>query len=216
MAEYLDLDYCADSILTEDEAWRAARMVSGAVIGQLIEGAPDVEACFVLADASDHFYDMLEQLPFAEGVLEMRFATLEGMWHPNRAQDDGLYHWPPRQQPVHGDAVALAVYHDESRYQLLNVALPLDSRTAELIRYGTHTSSESPAYAAIDSLAEHEQNRAHAYPRQVQAAAWLAREALYGAAVPIPAYSPRAMLARTKWAGHTAQSHLSQIPIFTV
>jgi len=217
MAEYLDLDYCADSLLSEEEAWLAARMISGTVMGQLIEGAPDAEACFVMTETPPQLYEALGQLSFPTGAMEMRFTTLHGVWHPNRAQDDGLYHDPPRQQQIEGDAVMVYAYNRWAEGGvLLRVALPLDSVTAQLMQHGRHTQLASPSHSALSVLRDHEAGKAQEYPRQVQAAAVLARQALYGAAVPVPAYSAKTMRNRAEWWGETANTLLSKIPVFTV
>lgn len=217
MAEYLDLDYCADTLLSEDEAWPAARMVSGVAIGQLIEGAPDEEVCFIMPQAPPQLYEALGQLSFPTGPMEVRFTTLHGVWHPNRAQDDGFYHDPPRQQQVEGDTVTIHAHTSWSEGgTLLHVALPLDAVTTQLMQYGRHSQLESPSHRALSVLRDHEAGKAHEYPRQVQAAAVLAREALYGAAVPVPAYNAQTMRKRAEWCGETASTLLSKIPVFTV
>ena len=215
MSEYLDLDYCADNTLSDEQAWRGARIISGVIFDELIQHAPDRdEACFYMQDADQALCGISEQ-PDLTGSVNLHFARLDGLWMPNRRQDDGLYHTVPRQPYLQADFMTLTVLHQKNYQQLLTVALPMDPQSAHLLRYGRSSHYGSPSHEALNAIACHDADDAMLYPRQVRAAAWLVREVIEGKTVPVPVYSPDSMKVRAKFNGKDAQYELSQIPVFT-
>lgn len=215
MSEYLDIDYCADNTLSEEQAWRGARIIGGVIFDELVQNAPDYErACFVMQDVDEVLCGVSEQ-PDLTGPMKLHFATLEGLWMPNRRQDDGLCQPTPRQPRLQADFMTLTVFHQKTYQRLLSVALPMDVPSTYLLRYGRSTQHSSPSYEARRAITCHDDDDTMLYPRHVKTAAWLVREVLEGNAVPVPVYSPRSMKARSAFSGKDAQYELSQIPVFT-
>lgn len=216
MTEYLNLDYCADTRLSEEQAWRGARIVSGVIFDQLIEGAPDPnEACFVIRDADEVLCGVSAQ-PDLTGPMRLRFEKIEGLWLPNRRQYHDSYQGLRQQPRLQADHTVLTVWHQKNNQQLLSVALPMDPQSAQLLRYGQNIQCGVPSYEALAAVDCHDADDVMLYPRHVQAAAWLTREVIQGGTVPLPVYSSNTMRARVTPATKDAQYELSQIPVFTV
>lgn len=215
MTEYMGLDYCADNRLSEEQAWRGARVIADAIRSQLIEGAPDPEACFVIQDADEILCGVSSQ-PDLAGPMELRFTDLAGEWQLNRQQHRGIFRTNPTVRQA--DFSVLSIYHQKTYERIANVVLPMDGTSTQLLRYGISRIAASPSHDAAIAAYPHDAGDVMLYPRQVQAAAWLVREVVEGRTTPVRAYSPKVMAARAQGPGCAKDANytLSQIPIFTV
>lgn len=180
MAEYLDLDYCADNLLSEDEAWRGARIVAATALEYLMESGTHSEAHFSIGDVSDPLYEILGYRDLT-GPMKLEYTAVDGAWSTNLDQryrngvqfcDDPL---------LRGEIVTLTARQFNSEVYALGAVMPTDGITTQLMREGK-ARSMSAVESVAANLAMHYRVGLQSYKKKIRAAAWLTREAVEGRA----------------------------------
>lgn len=197
MSEYIDLNSAANRRWHTDSAWCAARVVSAVVMEEIMPLEQDGIAVFEVQDDMSGALGALLRRRDLIGPVTAEFTMVEASWAPGVKMLHGIVprRYTPHNAQLHGEAVALIVNHDEG--QLLGTALPADAHIENAMRYGYACQSISPIYEGNKTLDMHNRGEADKYyPRQVQAAAWIAREIVNGHAQQIPTLSEEAAQTR--------------------
>lgn len=181
MAEYLDLDYCADNFLSEDEAWRAARIVAATALEHLMSAGEQSEAHFSTGDISDPLYEILGYRDIT-GPIKLEYMTVDGRWSTNIDQRyrNGVQFGSDPVLP--GEVVTLTARQFDSEVYALGAVMPTDGLTTQLMREGRACSMAAVEPVAAN-LAMHYRVGLQTYNKKIRAAAWLTREVLEGRAM---------------------------------
>jgi len=183
MAEYLDLDYCADNFLSEDEAWRGARVVAATALEYLMNSGEQSEAHFSTGDIADPLYEILGYRDLT-GPIKLEYMTGDGRWSTNLDQRyrNGVQFCSDPVLP--GDIVTLTARQFDSEVYALGAVMPTDGLVTQLMREGSARSMSAVDFVATN-LAMHYREGLQAYNKKIRAAAWLTREVLEGRATPV-------------------------------
>lgn len=170
---FLDLDYIADNVLSEQDSWHASRRLGDMALARVLnESADGQSACYQLEDIDDAIIGILEQ-PDLRGQVLVEFGLARGVFVDNTV--DASCDEAAANPTVEKQFVALHLRHQATYATLLRAALPTEDATIPLLRDYHVISASYPQHSFVHTLENYTPDEIALNPRRVQAAAVLMR-----------------------------------------
>lgn len=171
---HFDIDYIADTVLDEQDSWRASRLLGDTALARIrTEGADGRSVCYQLENVDTLIVGISEQ-PDLRGPVLVEFGVATGTFIADRTRATS-YSETLASPKEEGQFVALHVRHQATCESLLRAALPTEEVTVPLLRGGYSVASSYPRHSFVHTLEKYTPDEIMLHSRRVQAAALLMR-----------------------------------------